>query len=217
MRGKVYGCTLCQRCDRDHPRLCGEKDGEPPVCLWKRGSPPPMRGKGRKTGRRKKLIGITPAYAGKSTIYKCPEIISKDHPRLCGEKITQSPTQNTRVGSPPPMRGKVVPSGCFGFWSRITPAYAGKSIKDKSGAVISRDHPRLCGEKDLPPVYSCQHAGSPPPMRGKAPRGTVLPDAVRITPAYAGKRNRVHIDSATTRDHPRLCGEKFLTSCYCIH
>ena len=30
----------------------------------------------------------------------------------------------------------------------------------------------------------------------------------RITPACAGKRKRLHIYVVTSRDHPRLCGEK---------
>ena len=50
----------------DHHRLCGEK-----ICLIKNkkaiiGSPPPMQGKGSDEQERQQLIGITPAYAGKS-------------------------------------------------------------------------------------------------------------------------------------------------------
>ena len=52
--------------------------------------------------------------------------------------------------------------------------------------------------------------GSPPRMRGKAPEA-VHPRAGRwITPAYAGKRWRVPAKLAASRDHPRVCGEKFL-------
>ena len=45
-------------------------------------------------------------------------------------------------------------------------------------------------------------------MRGKAfPHKAYVP-AARITPAYAGKSNVVLCVRITTKDHPRLCGEK---------
>ena len=90
----------------DHPRLCGEK---PVPFLW-----------------HNLLCRITPAYAGKRGQYVCCRRGEWDHPRLCGEKAVRSGYFVQRVGSPPPMRGKVrswhTPEPCCG----ITPAYAGK-------------------------------------------------------------------------------------------
>ena len=51
---------------RDHPRLCGEKALNGALDVINKGSPPPMRGKGRLHLVRRKLFRITPAYAGKS-------------------------------------------------------------------------------------------------------------------------------------------------------
>ena len=51
-------------------------------------------------------IGITPAYAGKSLSGIRLPIAEKDHPRLCGEKVTVSESSTSWTGSPPPMRGK---------------------------------------------------------------------------------------------------------------
>ena len=45
-------------------------------------------------------------------------------------------------------------------------------------------------------------------MRGKVVHKHVLPAAVRITPAYAGKSSILYDAIDTMRDHPRLCGEK---------
>ena len=93
------------------------------------------------------------------------------------------------AGSPPPMRGKGSPCGAVRFCFRITPAYAGKSEKEKKQTRQSEDHPRLCGEKLYCLRIFIQPSGSPPPMRGKgfdADRVGVRP---RITPAYAGKSN----------------------------
>ena len=50
----------------DHPRLCGEKKFGHWVKLWKRGSPPPMRGKAGEIIEIPVSSRITPAYAGKS-------------------------------------------------------------------------------------------------------------------------------------------------------
>ena len=71
---------------------------------------------------------ITPAYAGKSEIVPCFENGIKDHPRLCGEKIDFAYKWKWLDGSPPPMRGKAYSCICPSTMSRITPAYAGKSI-----------------------------------------------------------------------------------------
>ena len=110
------------------------------------------------------------------------------------------------------MRGKV----CWN-WSRwsvdgITPAYAGKRYIFKGLLCGFKDHPRLCGEKCAEPSIVVTIQGSPPPMRGKVVRA--IPDILRkrITPAYAGKSYRFFRAGGCFRDHPRLCGEKLVTS-----
>ena len=50
--------------------------------------------------------------------------------------------------------------------------------------------------------------GSPPRMRGKDSHAALCGVDNGITPAYAGKRGRVWLDSETLQDHPRVCGEK---------
>ena len=46
-----------------------------------------MRGKGSVLACRDQVLGITPAYAGKSIIETIIGAIKEDHPRTCGEKI----------------------------------------------------------------------------------------------------------------------------------
>ena len=74
----------------DHPRLCGEKNHH--FCRYglSEGSPPPMRGKAADLLERLTPTGITPAYAGKSCRPVQPHKTNLDHPRLCGEKQTNS-------------------------------------------------------------------------------------------------------------------------------
>ena len=91
---------------RDHPRLCGEKRFLPPLFCAISGSPPPMRGKGPAAFPCRPPQRITPAYAGKSLQNWTMQVTKKDHPRLCGEKVSHVDLTYLELGSPPPMRGK---------------------------------------------------------------------------------------------------------------
>ena len=66
MRGKVRKFSRPVWVTGDHPRLCGEKQRYELGCKAAEGSPPPMRGKALLAVSSAKVIGITPAYAGKS-------------------------------------------------------------------------------------------------------------------------------------------------------
>ena len=64
--GKRATAQYMGHLQKDHPRVCGEKEARqwPKERVW--GSPPRMRGKGIVPCIQRRLIGITPAYAGKS-------------------------------------------------------------------------------------------------------------------------------------------------------
>ena len=87
-----------------------------------------MRGKVSSVTNIAIQIGITPAYAGKSKIQNRQHIPVQDHPRLCGEKTTQTYFGIKYEGSPPPMRGKALFLRDISCSVGITPAYAGKSF-----------------------------------------------------------------------------------------
>ena len=74
---------------------------------------------------------ITPAYAGKRRAFCAREHLSKDHPRVCGEKSLLKNRPQVTHGSPPLMRGKAAKSGAKEGRNRITPAYAGKRYRSK--------------------------------------------------------------------------------------
>ena len=133
--------------NKDHPRLCGEKTNIYHFRIYRAGSPPPMRGKECFEQLYKNLTRITPAYAGKSSINFGIICSRRDHPRLCGEKGQCLTLPCRLLGSPPPMRGKGGTARYDGLPVRITPAYAGKSLRLASTRSACRDHPRLCGEK----------------------------------------------------------------------
>ena len=86
-----------------------------------------MRGKRlypRETGRAQR---ITPADAGKTFLFLLRITIIWDHPRGCGENLTDRKNAAERLGSPPRMRGKRNPTYEDFGEDRITPADAGKT------------------------------------------------------------------------------------------
>ena len=86
-----------------------------------------MRGKAFRVGLAGRILGITPAYAGKRQ--PSAQRMGKfwDHPRVCGEKRVGSLASVGLSGSPPRMRGKVLPPVQPVPRVGITPACAGKS------------------------------------------------------------------------------------------
>ena len=74
---------------------------------------------------------ITPAYAGKSRLYRQAVSVLQDHPRLCGEKVPPAFSVSEMSGSPPPMRGKARLRAVLLTLTGITPAYAGKREQRK--------------------------------------------------------------------------------------
>ena len=133
------------------------------------------------------VVGITPAYAGKRVRDSFCKDIRWDHPRVCGEKSPAFSMIEIVSGSPPRMRGKATKTGCFHPGVRITPAYAGKRVSAAMLALTLSDHPRVCGEKNIPFLRSFRVWGSPPRMRGKGADLGRGRRALGITPAYAGK------------------------------
>ena len=87
-----------------------------------------MRGKVWWSSQKYSYQGITPAYAGKSSEDSGGVKYTMDHPRLCGEKVAIRKSREHRIGSPPPMRGKVFHAFSVRNGFGITPAYAGKRI-----------------------------------------------------------------------------------------
>ena len=174
------------------------------------GSPPRVRGKEAAAEKLFRLRWITPACAGKREAFRHRPADCKDHPRVCGEKKRSSAQSARSSGSPPRVRGKVA---CKLFTLprlRITPACAGKSMPVAPAYSAGGDHPRVCGEKVDCAVRAVSKAGSPPRVRGKDTLRTLLRPATGITPACAGKSGTQQCRRRGTRDHPRVCGEKWL-------
>ena len=133
--GKSIGETLLETIDRDHPRVCGEKQQMIADAGKGMGSPPRMRGKAERRSKRPQNPGITPAYAGKRLGLATRTSRERDHPRVCGEKACMQCTLQGHGGSPPRMRGKEHVRLRQQHSPRITPAYAEKRAAQAGRAV----------------------------------------------------------------------------------
>ena len=144
--GKTRAAVRESRTRRAHPRVCGENHS---VCAAQRagsGSSPRMRGK-RSLGRGDTLVvGLIPAYAGKTVRWGAIVVLVGAHPRVCGENGWHVFMGTSPRGSSPRMRGKlyfVDPTLCR---AGLIPAYAGKTASRWRLRATRRAHPRVCGE-----------------------------------------------------------------------
>ena len=131
----------------DHPRVGGEKlhavlQAEPVG-----GSPPRGRGKAPVCSVEPSATRITPAWAGKRSTTQILRYLYGDHPRVGGEKAERLYKQIEAGGSPPRGRGKDFLLLDRLFAQRITPAWAGKSVRGSFRGNPPEDHPRVGGEK----------------------------------------------------------------------
>ena len=65
----------------------------------------------------------------------------------------------------------------------------------------------MCGENFFIAFVHTVIPGSPPHVRGKQIERTNVDAAMGITPACAGKTQRMHNTHLDLQDHPRMCGE----------
>ena len=131
-----------------------------------------------------------------------------------GEKGSTSIVLPMTLGLPPRRRGKVAVLGRFLLLGGITPAWAGKRTCGFGDRCSAKDHPRMGGEKERLSRCAAWAEGSPPRGRGKGSGSADDSHAVRITPAWAGKRSARLLWRLTIGDHPRMGGEKRRTVQY---
>ena len=167
--------------------MCGEKQFLLSSLVFVEGSPPHVRGKELRTAFKPCRLGITPACAGKSQCACTRARSARDHPRMCGEKQSNSRIRMIQKGSPPHVRGKAAHDQIRVLVLGITPACAGKRTWPTWMPPAARDHPRMCGEKLLDASNCAWFWGSPPHVRGKVVKRNFPNFPARITPACAGK------------------------------
>ena len=116
------------------------------------------------------------------------------------------------LGSPPPTRGTRKSHRIPAVLLRITPAYAGNTLKYFFRFIYCQDHPRLRGEHLRVKGILLRLIGSPPPTRGTRFWLNNTPSNFGITPASAGNTHKYSQSCLCSWDHPRLRGEHSASS-----
>ena len=109
--------------------------------------------------------------------------------------------------TPPLTRGRPLDNGITGDNAGNTPAYAGKTARQRNHGRQRRKHPRLRGEDSSSAPLVGNATETPPLTRGRPKQ--VARDRLHNgnTPAYAGKTTISFVVILMRRKHPRLRGE----------
>ena len=111
------------------------------------------------------------------------------------------------TGSSPRVRGTRRSMASLPFAVGIIPACAGNTCSPLARLCLGWDHPRVCGEHPLCSIAWHPQAGSSPRVRGTLRSMRSWFCRSRIIPACAGNTRRAARATASSRDHPRVCGE----------
>ena len=169
-----------------HPRVRGERAGEPPGPPFRHGSSPRARGtraavKLHRVGRR-----FIPACAGNASKSRCWTSSATVHPRVRGERVTPGLPDLLVFGSSPRARGTRRRRGVARGGGRFIPACAGNAAPHRCPGARRPVHPRVRGERLTECSIRAYNDGSSPRARGTLePRHLGL-DARRFIPACAG-------------------------------
>ena len=172
-----------------HPRSRGENV---PSWLNRRrasGSSPLTRGKPLKRGVERRLTGLIPAHAGKTTTPGERPASSRAHPRSRGENRGVTMHALRHSGSSPLTRGKL------------------SGASHPFGTIAA--HPRSRGENIGLNAGWERLEGSSPLTRGKPFRRSARLRRCRLIPAHAGKTMSGSRPSSARTAHPRSRGENW--------
>ena len=195
---------------RDHPRVCGEHDHIGHGGIRVKGSSPRVRGTPGRRVCAQAMRGIIPACAGNTLRPSHASSMHGDHPRVCGEHSGEGGEPEPKSGSSPRVRGTLRDGLGSCLHAGIIPACAGNTAYVLSAFSSSRDHPRVCGEHELPELRQAAIRGSSPRVRGTPPAQPIRLLLAGIIPACAGNTLWRVVCYVRGRDHPRVCGEHSL-------
>ena len=152
------------------------------------------------------IIGLIPAYAGRTTTHTRRVTACWAHPRLRGAHNFSSLEAFFKAGSSPLTRGALWLCVPLGKRDRLIPAYAGRTRRALTDRCGHRAHPRLRGAHDYFDLQVDELEGSSPLTRGALQPGQGVPLVLGLIPAYAGRTLKCNGLSINTGAHPRLRG-----------
>ena len=171
---------------RAHPRMGGEHGTSPVSSVKNLGSPPHGRGTPALQRRPRLGEGLTPAWAGNTSLLRVRRCGLRAHPRMGGEHRRPGPNRSGMRGSPPHGRGTPDRSRTRHIGRGLTPAWAGNTTLPPASCGQPWAHPRMGGEHRMRLRQGDVDSGSPPHGRGTPPADALETQVQRLTPAWAG-------------------------------
>ena len=153
-----------------HPRVCGERAGNPTLRRVRNGSSPRVRGTLARMAQAGSERRFIPACAGNASRRFIMHPRYSVHPRVCGE------------------RAKLLSAGMDD--SRFIPACAGNAVCLHHEGARRKVHPRVCGERAVWGRRPKWCVGSSPRVRGTQPSISSSHYSLRFIPACAGNASR---------------------------
>ena len=157
------------------------------------------------------IMGLIPAWAGKTDWRTFESMRRRAHPRVGGENLSRPRGWGKSPGSSPRGRGK--PHGARSGIPRdgLIPAWAGKTSSSASPRPPSRAHPRVGGENGNGPTAGNPMYGSSPRGRGKPPIAAQGSPVAGLIPAWAGKtlgwnRTTIYLPGSSPRGRGKHSG-----------
>ena len=169
LAGNTTVPTIAPSFHRDHPRACGEHYRLCSLGYLSMGSSPRLRGTLSCRAARTWPTGIIPALAGNTPFPHAARSARRDHPRACGEHAQAILTTTDFWGSSPRLRGTPVTRKPMFSGRGIIPALAGNTLLIVCHLSCVWDHPRACGEHNMPVFTISADKGSSPRLRGTLP------------------------------------------------
>ena len=139
-------------------------------------------------------------------------IVLSVYPRVCGERWSLPPSQRLPSGSSPCVRGTARRDRSPQDVHRFIPACAGNGIVLVASLLLSPVHPRVCGERSPASSHASSRTGSSPRVRGTVGAVRRGREGARFIPACAGNGVRRRRGPGARPVHPRVCGERTVTS-----
>ncbi len=192
-----------------HPRVCGEREDQPPTVRMYAGSSPRVRGTPRIPRWPAGWPRFIPACAGNAIDIRSTRTRSSVHPRVCGERELTQYVDAQMSGSSPRVRGTRERAAWGMGHQRFIPACAGNAMVTPVAPARPSVHPRVCGERRVARTHSATAAGSSPRVRGTLPGGRGRRRQHRFIPACAGNAACSFEAPARRPVHPRVCGERW--------
>ncbi len=125
-----------------------------------------------------------------------------------GERAATTICAAAATGSSPHGRGTPATTRRGIIPRRFIPAWAGNAGTYRSLAWARSVHPRMGGERYLPPPRRPRGGGSSPHGRGTPPSSASLSAPPRFIPAWAGNAPRLASRGRGAAVHPRMGGER---------